>query len=163
MVTAVNPDQEALIAQIKILADYVKVNNINRLLLEKGQFFEYGVQCKLGTVKQCFKNATILAECNPTQLIYCEGMALGVIPVWHAWCIDHRGIVHDPTWRKGKVGPDNRVYFGIPLKLHYVQDTILRTERYGVIDNWEDDWPILTDDPKLWLEDLKSGGGQEIR
>jgi hypothetical protein len=49
MVTAVNPDQEALIAQIKILADYVKVNNINRLLLEKGQFFEYGVQCKLGT------------------------------------------------------------------------------------------------------------------
>ena len=92
--------------------------------------------------QQCFRNAHIVAMRLPERYAYVEGFALGMIPVPHAWLIDMDGKVVDPTWNKETCAE----YIGVPLDLRYVNRIILSREVYGVVDNWEHDWPILVGD-----------------
>jgi len=88
-----------------------------------------------GSLGNCFKNAFELAlEKNWT---YCEGYAVAVIPISHAWVLDDKGNVIDPTWKEGTD------YFGVEIPLSYATKTILRREAYGVIDAWEIGYPLL--------------------
>jgi hypothetical protein len=94
-----------------------------------------------GVVKECFKNAAELAL--ETGWTYCEGYALGtIIPVIHAWVIDDEGNVIDPTWEPN--GIECREYYGVEIPTDFLLKTILRREKYGVIDNMEENYPLLT-------------------
>lgn len=64
---------------------------------------------KRGPMGNCFENAITLAlEKNWT---YCEGFAISILPVHHAWCVDENGQVIDNTWDE----PERCVYAGIPM------------------------------------------------
>jgi hypothetical protein len=64
----------------------------------------------------------------------------------HAWCVDESGSVVDPTWRD----PAAAVYYGVPLRLEYVLETVGKRRRYGIIENHEHDFPLLTGVAKDW-------------
>ncbi len=87
-------------------------------------------------MKQCFMNAYNLSLSH--GLIYVEGYALSIIPTLHAWCVDEDRKVIDPTWTDGVE------YFGIPLDLGYINKVLLSRRKFGIIDNWEDKWPLMT-------------------
>jgi hypothetical protein len=89
-----------------------------------------------GKMKECYMNATryCMAHAGTT---YCEGYALGVIPMPHAWCIDSAGYVIDPTWR------DGAAYFGVPFKRSYLHATLARRGYYGIIDDFENGFPLV--------------------
>jgi hypothetical protein len=106
-----------------------------------------GVKC--GRMKDCFRNAALLAlGWHRNTYIYCEGYAVSVIPVPHAWCVDLKGNVIDVTWNNGSaIGSE---YYGIAIKSLYLQEFLMKTKRYGLIDAWDARWPMLKDDPKDW-------------
>jgi hypothetical protein len=100
---------------------------------------------------ECFANAYALASAEPERFAYVEGFACGLIPLAHAWVIDMDGNVVDPTWAE----KDTREFLGVPLCLGYVNRIILAREKYGVLDNWEGGWPILTGEhgPELYRDE----------
>jgi len=90
-----------------------------------------------GKKKECFKNATLLSF--KRGWTYVEGYAFGIaMPMLHGWCVNEDGIVVDPTWDNGKM------YFGVEFSMSYVEAVILQKKTYGVLDNWEMGFPLLT-------------------
>ncbi len=92
---------------------------------------------------QCFKNAfELMGKDVPMKYpVYVEGYAtfLNVgFPMLHAWCVSEDGWVLDPTWSLGME------YFGIAFNPKYVIKTCMKRKCYGIIDNWEERWPLLT-------------------
>lgn len=99
-----------------------------------------------GEAKNCFQNACSLVIDDP-GLIYCEGIAFSggrySIPVSHAWVIDPvDGRVIDNTWQQLShlSDPD---YFGVPFKSDYLFQVVSDKGSYGLIDNWEGNYPLL--------------------
>ena len=119
-----------------------KYQMIEEFVLSEGQNFKpatlpEGVE--RGTIKECFCNALLLVLDSDDDLIYCEGYADGsVIPVHHAWCVTRDGVVIDPTWRN--LGAE---YVGVPFKVEWVREAVFKRGSYGIIDNWENEWPLL--------------------
>lgn len=97
------------------------------------------------TPKECFHNAYQLAEYN--DLIYVEGYTWYLIPILHAWCIDEKGRVIDPTLDES----EDYAYCGIPMDMSFVRKTMLSTGVYGIIDNWKDGFPMLDLNPNKYL------------
>lgn len=91
---------------------------------------------------ECFKNAADMAVGNP-RMTYVEGFATtGMLPVFHAWCVDEDGNVVDPTW-----GTKGTAYFGVPFPTKYLTHVLCSRGYYGVIDAWlgdGDPWPLLS-------------------
>jgi len=98
-----------------------------------------------------------LATENP-DYTYVEGYAFGIIPIVHAWVVDSNGTVVDNTWREDLVESEDRAYLGIPLKLSYVNKVIVRREKFGVLDCWELEWPLMTGEHSL-VEAMEELGG----
>lgn len=146
-------DNQNTIGEYRSMDGFVLKNGINfePAPLPKG--------IRPGVVKECYRNAANLVLGNPRRFIYCEGYALGVIPVMHAWAIDCDCNVVDSTWVKEPCSLGTE-YFGVAIKREYLMSMMRKTETYGVIDQWTHGWPILKDDPKLWrhpiMEQLKS-------
>jgi len=85
-----------------------------------------------GTPKQCFTNATKLAD--GSGLTYCEGFVWRVgipLAIHHAWCMDGDRVV-DPTLRD--VTEEDR-FLGVEFDMQTVRREILRTGVYGLLDN----------------------------
>lgn len=97
----------------------------------------------MGEVKQCYQNAFNLALAYP-ELIYVEGFASTVIPTMHAWVIDQKGVVYDPTWsmkeRKEEYRPTG--YYGVPFSLKQCWEVMGQSNHYGVLDAWQAGWPL---------------------
>lgn len=110
-------------ASYRSLEQFVRMN---------GKRFYRRVSHPVGTARQCYKNATWLAIEN-RKLTYCEGYALNLLPVLHAWCVDETGAVIDPTWKEG------RAYCGVPFKTSFVQQQMKVTKTYGLLE-----WPGMT-------------------
>src|ERR1035438_7217539 len=73
---------------------------------------------------------------------YVEGYAINPWvarhPVAHAWCVDPEGFVVDTTWDEGVD------YFGVPFRMEYVRRRADARKDYGLIDNEEMGFPLLT-------------------
>ena len=114
----------------------------------------WGARCpgrKLAN-RLCFKHATQALFENP-DLVYCEGFALRRamgMACHHAWVLDPaRGYaVIDNTWEDPVTG----AYLGVPFRKEYVFKTVARRRVYGILDNWEEHYPLLTGgiDPLIW-------------
>ncbi len=121
---------------------------------------------QLGTVKECFQNATELAM-SREGLTYVEGYATSGttgIAVHHAWVVDEDGNVIDNTWRNIDTGESSvgTAYIGIPVS---AADHFLAMERYrlwGVLDLWENNFPALRLGWDGFLESLRNEDADEI-
>jgi hypothetical protein len=116
-----------------------KYSCMEDFVLANGRLFTYKPlpkKIKRGEMKLCYMNAYHLVMAKP-ELIYVEGFAAGIIPTAHAWCVDRKGRVYDPTWQ------DGQEYFGVPFDPIFVLETIAKREHYGVIDDWENKWPLI--------------------
>jgi hypothetical protein len=96
-------------------------------------------------LSQCYENAFRLAS-RTKAFHYVEGIALGIMPLHHAWCVDQDGNVIDPTWAIRDQGdkPYGQAYFGVELSL----DEVRRSRRGGrltVLFDWVRDYPALQD------------------
>lgn len=82
-----------------------------------------------GELGECYSSAGKLALTRPDEFIYCEGWAQSSIgiPLQHAWCIDHRGNVVDPTWPHR----EDAQYLGFPIKTTALRDRVLNTQSWG--------------------------------
>ena len=122
---------------------------LEEFVLKNGQ--EYTKRKKVvtesGNKKECFKNAYDLAQ--EKGLTYVEGYATTETETLlelslHAWCIDSQGTVYDPTWAEADE------YFGVAFDMDYVTQTIYHSKHYGVIDNPEGGFPLLTGEHKMF-------------
>lgn len=107
----------------------------DKLVLEHGKAYATGPDTyagKRGTPHHCYENATKRVLQNPDlELTYVEGyMTVHGIPLKHAWAVDKRGLVVDPTI---KPGPEVKGYFGVAFSNDYVRATMMQTRMYGVI------------------------------
>lgn len=128
--------------------------SFERFVLQHGEEHQpHTTKClHRGKMKECFMNAYRLVDRSNGALWYCEGFAWSIIPVLHAWAVDKDGNVFEPTWRDIGIS-----YFGIAFKMEFVRDTILRRGRYGVIDDMENRFELITKTPPVsqWKETLK--------
>lgn len=106
----------------------------DRMLLEHGQAFPTNADTykgKRGTKHHCYENSAKKAFAD-SSLTYVEGyMTVHGIPLEHAWVVDKKGYVIDPTITAGGV----KGYFGIPMTTEFVRDTGLRTGYWGILSN----------------------------
>lgn len=116
----------------------------------------HGVQCnsqvlpgqyERGQVKQCFMNAFNLMMKHP-ELRYVEGYGHSIIPTLHAWCVDENLNVIDPTWDDS----EKSVYFGVVFNRDYVLEATLQRGHYGLIDNYNERFPLLQGNEKDFLD-----------
>jgi len=141
----INTVESYLEAMVKIRARCGNKNNSELVytcpeafVLKHGIKYELLLgKCERGQMKECYSNATKLAI-SDSNLTYVEGFASGIIPVMHAWCINEEGQVLDPTW------PDGTEYFGVPFQTDYLCKTIDEREYYGLLDNYQMNYPLLT-------------------
>lgn len=101
------------------------------LIAHGKQYTERRPDPRTGPPKQCFQNAFELAQAD-RSLRYVEGVACGIIPVDHAWCVTAEGIVIDPTWSID-LGSD---YYGVEIPLKTLYRLRLLSEAYSVFSSW---------------------------
>jgi hypothetical protein len=113
-----------------------------RLMLET--VLHAGVDCiaqplpyryKRGWPKMCFANAAKLARRARGKLTYVEGYALRPdisLPMHHAWTIDSKGRVVDPTWET----PEDCTYVGVPIPIATYNDLVRRGKSASAFDGW---------------------------
>jgi hypothetical protein len=58
--------------------------------------------------------------------------------VAHAWCVGSDNLVVDRTWDEGTE------YFGVPFRHDYLSRVLKARRDYGLIDNSEMDFPLVT-------------------
>ena len=114
-------------------------------ILKHGRAFEWRVVppgVRMGTARQCFHNSVRLALGKRRFYTYVEGYAINTWvarhPVAHAWCVDPEDFVVDTTWDEGMD------YFGVPFRMEYVRRIADARKDYGLIDNEEMGFPLLT-------------------
>lgn len=91
----------------------------------------------VGKLGECFRQATNLYLSNKNEYSYCEGYAISEklpIPLMHAWCVDKKGNVVDPTWHENTATIPTG-YFGIVLNGDFVLETLGITRHYGILDH----------------------------
>jgi hypothetical protein len=128
-----------------------KFISIEELVLAHGKYYtpqELPKNFPRMPAKNCYQNAQKLVEeqyrtnyhdDKGYTLTYVEGYAISVIPLLHAWVIDDKGNVIDPTWED-----TSGEYFGIAIPMDYVYHMNLMRESYGVLDAWDIGFPLLT-------------------
>lgn len=118
-------------------------------MMEHGHDFDYipkpaGV--RWGVPRECYRNALHFIWENPTgRYVYVEGYGVSLFPTQHAWIFDReRGEMIDPTWRPIREWnpTDAWQYFGIPLKLSFVEHCLLATKCYSVFEHYRN-WSVI--------------------
>lgn len=136
---------------------------ISDCILEHGmQFTKIGRRpkyIKMGKPRHCYMNAAQLAL-STSDLIYCEGYAVGFFPVLHAWVCTKNGTVIDNTWK------DGTAYYGIPFKRSYLMKIMQMYGTYGIIEQFGKGhpcFPVLRDNPETFLYDkIRAGNGATV-
>lgn len=148
--TAPSEDNKAFVlAFLKKTSEFVGQPTMEGFVLKYGSEMPHKPLPKgipKGRPKFCFKNAFDICNDNPERYVYCEGYGYGaVIPIQHAWALDiEDGKVVDNTWAGGRANPSPGVfYIGVPIKMSYVRRVLLEKKTYGVLDYWEQRWPLV--------------------
>ena len=146
-----NPNLESLLSNLEQYADVfdrvynrdeLKYCSTQKLILDLGIHFKTKIDSSLSgkrneCYKNCFQNLILSDRTNDSNLYYCEGFAahegIGLI-VAHAWLVNDRGEVIDPTWRDPQ-SFTNPIYFGVAFNWEFVMTVAVETEVYGVLDN----------------------------
>jgi hypothetical protein len=85
------------------------------------------------TPRKCFSNAAELCGEGPAAY-YAEGYGwrndLPII-IHHAWCVDEKGFVIDPTWND----PEDCQYFGFKMKRSELWRRLASQSHYGLLDS----------------------------
>lgn len=125
--------------------DLVSMLPLHALVRDHGEAFTSvpwstwrGSGYRRGKVRECYKNASHLAEWRP-ELRYVEGLAYcGIWGMHHAWCVTEDGRVVDPTWReKGHDLPvEAWEYLGVVIPDRLRVAAAVATGVYGVLS-----WP----------------------
>ena len=118
-----------------------KYRCIEDFVLQNGREFipaELPSGYELGEKKECFTNAIHLAV--QKDLVYVEGYCFQIIPFHHAWCVDRDGTLIEPTLEK----PLDYEYFGVGFNSAWAMGHMMKRGYYGLLDDWENGWPILT-------------------
>lgn len=123
---------------IEQITNYLELLTHSSTPLVPKFMLKHGIPCYMsnrtfagprGTPRRCFMNA-FNAVSDDKSLTYVEGWChMGIIPIEHAWYLDPKGRVVDPTLSEASG------YFGIPFQRDYVLSTAVRTGIYGVITN----------------------------
>jgi hypothetical protein len=114
-------------------------------ILKNGRSFESAALprgVRMGRPRECFRNAATLALRKPDLYVYVEGYAVNrwvaMHTVAHAWCVSSDTFVVDRTWDEGTE------YFGVPFRHDYLRGVLKVRRDYGLIDNPEMDFPLVT-------------------
>lgn len=125
-----------------------------QVIAEHGRFFQVAEEQPQTLIKkQCFFNAFTMVKDDQWEseepVIYCEGYAVAsanvVFPLEHAWVINTKGEVLDPTW-----SPPGVIYFGIPFRYDWLLETLRGKSYYGLLDLHS--WPT---DPAEFIQQLE--------
>ena len=120
-----------------------KYASTEEFVLEYGKYYKFKTlpeDIEIREPKACFSNAFELMIDRMKELVYVEGYATVkeiALPVLHGWCINKKKEVVDPTWENGNL------YFGVAFKSRFAIEEMLKTEKYGLLDSWEEGWPLL--------------------
>ncbi|BDA71816.1 hypothetical protein CAL7716_059820 [Calothrix sp. PCC 7716] len=111
-----------------------KYKSMEKLILEVGKpYVTTAKNSKLkGTPKNCYENCFKIIN-KYQDLTYCEGYATDdeVSEIFtHAWLINEKGEVVDPTWRE----PSNPAYFGAAFNRDFVIDFVTKFNEFGVLE-----------------------------
>lgn len=115
-----------------------RYTSVEQYVIENGRWWQNAPlpsTVQRGRKKECFFNAGNLAlnsgRLHPKLYRYIEGFAWmpESIPVMHAWCVDRKGKVIDPTWDYHP----NTVYFGVCFDADYLLDVISCTGNWGIL------------------------------
>jgi hypothetical protein len=152
--TAQSPGMASLVGYLKLCQGVERqcrprgpYFGVNDFILREGKVWRPAAlpaHVSKGKQNYCFMNALNLAA--DTGFTYVEGVAASVFPTMHAWCVDENGVVVDPTWRD----PANSLYYGVAFRLDYVLETVGERGYYGIIENHEQDFPLLTGFAQNW-------------
>ena len=110
--------------------------NTQRLILENGLSFLKRITPSpfRGEPKSCYQNC-FQALWKYSELNYCEGFAISddvPIAISHAWLVDVKSQVIDPTWSEDASGS---TYFGVVFTEDFVRKIATKTKHYGILDN----------------------------
>jgi len=126
----------AITAQIEGWARIGHPCPIERFVLKHGRDMQPdpGHPYEMGTPKECFTNAGLMALSSITDLTYVEGYAvrprLGIL-IHHAWLMDTGGRAVDVTW----TDTADCHYFGVPFNRRTLSAEINRTGYWGLLDS----------------------------
>ena len=131
----------------------VRVRPLELYVLEHGHFFgKWSQPHEQLPRKECYANAARYAQEH--DYLYAEGLAMGIIPVHHAWCVDpFTGLVHDPTWWQFDWHHDDGrapTYFGVLLSAADLWRYIGQTGYHSLFDgNYEAVYELLAGKTEL--------------
>lgn len=124
-----------------------KYNGFEELILDCGIEMKYASLPKnisRGLPKNCYYNCFEILKDN-LDLTYCEGYALDpnlALPLIHAWLIDRKGKVIDPTWNDC-----NAVYLGVPFNTKWFINLLRSRNRDDCLavfeSNYLEDFSLL--------------------
>jgi hypothetical protein len=129
-----------------------KYAGYDHFILDKGKLYK-NVDVKTlpkdvpqGKLGNCFMDAFNLMMDSNEKYKYVEGyVTVHGVPIMHAWNEDANGNVVDRTLGgKNALGRDrNSEYYGVLMSKDEVLKTVLSRGKYGTIENWEQDNPVI--------------------
>jgi hypothetical protein len=135
-----------------VLQEWANASFLYKFIYDNGHYYKsipLPKDVPMGVPKECYHNAAILSLALP-DLTYVEGVARGILPVSHAWCINESNEVVDNTW---PYNPSDE-YFGIAFNREYIAKRVFKYKKaIPLIDDWEADWPLIND-KRLFKEAL---------
>jgi len=119
--------------------------SLSDFVLRNGRVFQPGDVCWALGKRNCFQHSAVAAM-EEKSLTYCEGYAINIIPVLHAWLLGPDGNVIETTWKEM-----GHAYYGIPFRTDFIRKMIKFVRHYSMIDQWESGFPTIMAPKETWL------------